>query len=74
MFSLNQPYFYTTINNVVDYFSPAAEDDSLIAETRIIKKGRQFINAQCEIWNEDRTRLVAKGYSNLFRTEVKRKQ
>ncbi|RYZ52015.1 MAG: hypothetical protein EOP49_10500 [Sphingobacteriales bacterium] len=32
----------------------------------------QFINAECEIWNADKTRLIAKGYSNLFKTEIKK--
>lgn len=72
MFSLNEPFFYSTINNTIDYFSAAVEGDVLIAETRIIKRGRQFINAQCDIWNADKSRLIAKGYSNLFKTENKR--
>jgi acyl-coenzyme A thioesterase 13 len=72
MFSLNEPFFFSTINNTIDYFSPAKENDLLIAETRIIKRGRQFINAQCDIWNADKNRLIAKGYSNLFKTEMKR--
>lgn len=72
MFSLNEPFFYSTINNTIDYFSAAAENDLLVAETRIIKRGRQFINAQCDIWNADKSRLIAKGYSNLFKTENKR--
>lgn len=71
MLSLNEPAFYTTINNVIDYFAPAKEGEKIIAETRIIKKGSQFINAQCEIWNCNKTRLIAKGHSNLFKTQVK---
>ncbi|MCI9845496.1 PaaI family thioesterase [Flavobacterium pectinovorum] len=72
MFSLNEPYFYTTINNAIDYFSSAKADEIIIATTRIIKKGKQFINAECEIWNSDRSRLIAKGSSNLFKTEIKK--
>ena len=72
MFSLNEDSFYSTINNNIDYFSAAVEGDILVAETRIIKRGRQFINAECEIWNSDKTRLIAKGSSNLFKTENKR--
>ena len=72
MFSLNEPFFYTTINNAIDYLSPAREGDVLIAEALVIKKGKQFINAQCEVWNADKTRLVARGTSNLFKTEMKR--
>lgn len=72
MFSLNEDYFYTTINNVIDYFSTAKSDETIIAKTHIIKKGKQFINAECEIWNADKTRLIAKGSSNLFKTEIKK--
>lgn len=72
MFSLNEAYFYTTINNVIDYFSIAKAGESIIAKTHILKKGKQFINAECEIWNADKTRLIAKGYSNLFKTEIKK--
>ncbi len=68
--SLNEPFFYTTINNVIDYFSSAKKEETIIAETRIVKKGKQFIHAQCEIWNEDKSRLIAKGSSNLFKIEM----
>lgn len=71
MFSLNEACFYTTLNLVVDYFAPAREGDIILADTTIIKKGRQIINAQCEIWNEKRTRLIARGYSNLLKTNIK---
>lgn len=72
MFTLGEPYFYTTINNVIDYLSAAKEHDVILAKTEITKKGKQFINAQCEIWNADGSKLIAKGYSNLFKTEFKR--
>ncbi|MBL1221878.1 PaaI family thioesterase [Chryseobacterium sp. L7] len=67
MFSLNENSFITTINNVIDYFSTAKENDNIVAETKIIKRGRQFVNAQCEIWNADKTKLIARGTSNLFK-------
>ncbi|MES2681223.1 MAG: PaaI family thioesterase [Bacteroidota bacterium] len=72
MFSLNEQHFYTTLNNVVDYFATARENDTIIADTRIIKKGNQVVNAQCEIWNADKTRLIARGYSNLLKTNLKK--
>lgn len=46
--------------------------DLLIAETSIIKRGRQFVRAQCKIWNEQKGRLIAKGSSKLFKTGVKK--
>lgn len=72
MFSLGESSFYTTINNVIDYFSLAKQDEKIIAETCIIKKGTQFVNAQCEIWNGNRTKLIARGTSNLFKTNIER--
>ena len=72
MFSFGEPVFYTTINNVIDYFAPAKEGDVIIAETFIVKKGRQIVNAQCEIWNEDKSRIIARGYSNLMKTSMER--
>ncbi|MDF2551424.1 MAG: PaaI family thioesterase [Chryseobacterium sp.] len=70
MFSLNEAHFYITINNVIDYFSSVIGDESIVAKTTIIKKGKQFINAECETWNSDKSRLIAKGSSNLFKTEI----
>lgn len=67
MFSLNEKNYIVTINNSIDYFSTAKENDHIIAETKIIKRGKQFVNAQCEIWNADKTRLIARGTSNLFK-------
>lgn len=72
MFSFNEDSFYTTVNNVIDYFSPAKENDIIIAETSIVKKGKQMVNAQCEVWNADKTRLIARAYSNLLKTNIKK--
>lgn len=67
MFSLNEKNFIVTVNNTIDYFSSAKQNDHIVAETKIIKRGKQFVNAQCEIWNADKTRLIARGSSNLFK-------
>lgn len=72
MYTLEEPTFFTTINNVIDYFSAAKEGEEIIAETTILKLGKQFVNAQCDIWNADKSRLIARGYSNLFKTEINR--
>lgn len=71
LISYGEPHFYVTINNVIDYFASAKENDVIIAETAINKKGKTIVNAQCEIWNEDKSRLLAKGYTNLLKTEIK---
>lgn len=67
MFSLNENNFIVTVNNSIDYFSTAKENETIIAETKIIKRGKQFVNSECEIWNSDKTRLIARGTSNLFK-------
>jgi uncharacterized protein (TIGR00369 family) len=72
VYSYGENHFYSTINIAVDYFGPAFENDTIISEATVIKKGNQLINAQCEIWNANRSRLLAKGYSNLIKTEMKK--
>jgi len=57
---------YTTVNNYIDYFSPAAEGDEIVAETAIIKRGKTILNLQCEIFLPSKKRLIAKGYSNML--------
>lgn len=72
MFTLNEQHYYTTINNVIDYFAVAKKGETIIADTSIVRKGKQMANVQCEIWNEDRTKLLAKGSSNLLQINVKK--
>ena len=57
---------YTTVNNTIDYFAPANEDDKITAKTSIVKHGKTIINLQCEIFQPSKNRLIAKGYSNML--------
>ena len=70
VYSLDNSHMYTTVNLTIDYFAPAKVGDELIAATQIIKKGSQIINASCTVWNENKTRMIAKGQSNLIRTNI----
>lgn len=72
LISYGEPYFYVSVNLVVDYLASARESDVILATTSILKKGNQVVNAQCEVWNADRTKLIAKGYTNLLKTEIKK--
>lgn len=72
LISYGEPFFYVSVNLVVDYLASAREGDVLLADTSILKKGNQIVNAQCEVWNADRTKLIAKGYTNLIKTEIKK--
>lgn len=72
LFTLSAHESYVTLNNVIDYFAAAKEGEHIIAETQIIKKGSQVVNMQCEVWNERKTKLIAKGYSNMFKISAKK--
>lgn len=72
IYSLGVDSFHTTLNLVVDYFASAKEGDIIIAEATVIKKGKQIVNAQCELWNADKSRMLARGYSNLLNTNIKK--
>lgn len=67
VFSLGKPNMYTTVNLAVDYFASAKTGDTIIAKTSITKNGNQIINTSCEVWNADKTRMIAKGHSNLIK-------
>ncbi|RDI10201.1 PaaI family thioesterase [Flavobacterium sp. AG291] len=72
LISYGEPFFYVSVNLVIDYLSAAVEGDIIIAETKVVKKGKQLVNAECEVWNADRSRLIARGYTNLLKTEIKK--
>lgn len=57
---------FTTVNNYIDYFAPAAEGDEITAETIIVKRGKTILNLQCEIHLPSKKRLIARGYSNML--------
>jgi uncharacterized protein (TIGR00369 family) len=69
VFSMNLRHSYTTINNCIDYFASAREGDIIEARTSVIKRGKQIINLQCELWLLSKNRLIARGYSNMIRLE-----
>lgn len=69
IFSMNLSKPFTTINNYIDYFSPAHEGDLIEAQSSVIKMGKQIINLQCEIWLPVKKRLIARGYSNMIRLD-----
>ncbi|MCK5441091.1 MAG: PaaI family thioesterase [Maribacter sp.] len=71
VFSLGNTHIYTTINLVIDYFGRANVGETIYAKTKIVKKGKQIINGECEVWNADKSRMIAKGQSNLIQTNIK---
>ncbi len=73
VYSLGKPNMYTTVNLAVDYFASAKAGDTIVAQTFITKNGNQIVNSCCEIWNADKTRMIAKGHSNLIKINTERK-
>ncbi len=73
VYSLGKSNLYTTVNLAVDYFASAKVGETIIAKTSITKNGNQIVNTSCEIWNADKTRMIAKGHSNLIKIENDRK-
>jgi uncharacterized protein (TIGR00369 family) len=73
VYSLGKSNLYTTVNLAVDYFASAKAGETIIAKTSITKNGNQIVNTSCEIWNADKTRMIAKGHSNLIKIENERK-
>lgn len=70
IFTLGKKNFFTSVNLVVDYFASAKLGESVITKTAIIKEGATIMNAQCEVWNAERTRLLARGTTNLMKSAI----
>ena len=60
VFTMNLSHHYTTINNCIDYFAPAREGDIIEARTSVVKRGKQIVNLQCELWLPAKNRLIAR--------------
>lgn len=71
LITYGEDVFHVTVNLSVDYFAAARAGDVIIAETSVQKRGRHIVNIHCDVWNEDKTKLLAKGYSNLIKTPIK---
>lgn len=70
VFTLEKAFFFSTINISIDYFAPSKIGDVITAKTRVVKMGREIINMECELWNMKKKRLIARGMSNLMKTNI----
>lgn len=70
VWSLGKTNMYTTINLAVDYFASAKAGYIIVAKTSITKNGNQIVNAASEIWNEEGSRMIAQGHSNLIKLDA----
>jgi acyl-coenzyme A thioesterase 13 len=65
--AFNPDYICLTVNNIIDYKGSANEGETIIAETVILDNEHRIISVQCEIWNADKSKLIAKGISRLLK-------
>lgn len=68
IFLLGEKSFYFSVNLNIDFLSNVAVGNTVRAQTRIIKKGKRLINAECILLDAE-NRIMAKGSSNLVSTE-----
>ena len=68
VFSLGRENFYSTVNLSINYFATCNEGQKIIVSSKVIKPGKNIINVECEIWDEQESKLLAKGSSNLFKS------
>jgi acyl-coenzyme A thioesterase 13 len=60
--------FYASVNLHVDFISNVRVGTSVIAETKMIKKGQKVILCECNMYGPEKT-LMARGTSNLVIAE-----
>lgn len=66
-YAANPEARYVSINLTVDFLGSAKAGDKVIAKSRLIRQGRQVLNAQCELF-DGTGKLVSRGLSNMFKT------
>ena len=70
VFSLGEENFFTSVNLNVDYLSSAKLGEVVTVQSRVVRKGRNIIHAECQVTNAE-GKLLVKCTSNLLQTGVK---
>jgi acyl-coenzyme A thioesterase 13 len=70
-FSLEKPGFYVAMNLNVDFLQPGILGETIIAETEVIKDGRNVAHVICNVYNQA-GKLMAKASSNLMLTQIQK--
>lgn len=69
MIAFNENFICVTVNNSIDYKGAVDDGENIIAETSIIENENRIITVQCEIWDTDKSKLIAKGISKLLKKQ-----
>lgn len=70
VFAMGREYGYTSVNLNMDFLNPARQGETLTAETRLIRAGRNIIHVAGSITNAE-GKLIAKCSTNLVQTGLK---
>jgi acyl-coenzyme A thioesterase 13 len=69
VFSLNNEYFFTTVNLAIDYLSSAKANETVKVKAEVIKAGKNIIHCESRLYNME-GKLLAKSISNLAKTHI----
>ncbi|MCU0428512.1 MAG: PaaI family thioesterase [Cytophagaceae bacterium] len=69
--TIEEEFFFTTVNLNVDYFYPARKGDKVTAISSITKKGKTIHHVECALWNLATGKQLALAHSNLMKTDFK---
>jgi acyl-coenzyme A thioesterase 13 len=67
MIAFNEDFICLTVNNNIDYKGTAEEGDNIVAETLLLENEQRIITAQCEIWNADKSKIIARALSKMLK-------
>jgi len=70
VYALGHEFAFTSINLNCDFLTPAVPGDVLTAKSQVIRKGKNIIHVEGQIYKPD-GRIVAKCASNLIQTSFK---
>jgi acyl-coenzyme A thioesterase 13 len=69
VFSLDNDYFFTTVNLAVDYLSSAKAGEKVRLKAEVVKAGKNIVHCECRLYNQE-GKLLTKSISNLAKTHI----
>ena len=70
LYTVSGKDLFSTVNLGVDYFYPARENDVILAEAWVVKRGKQIVHINCKIIHKETGKVLAEGRSNLIKLKI----
>ena len=70
VYALGREFAYTSVNLNCDFLHAAKTGDTVVAEAKVIRAGKNIIHVEGVIWNQAGL-IIAKCTSNLIQTSLK---